>query len=144
MHSDSEWNKETCLSLSWDAWTLMRIPQASAVWITALGASVHLPQSTELLLQDRGSYEDMKRASMSSGLAMGTQVEVPDLTIRSCDFWAWPSLGFSLFTWTAGGMGLHTLKVLSSFRVMSLCFPPLLKQEKPLNFILTQTTPWCY
>ena len=62
-----------------------------------LGLSVQLPQSTELLLKDRSSYADVKRGGKSSRLAMGTQEEVPDLTIRSCDLelgllWASASL----------------------------------------------------
>lgn len=51
---------------------------------------------------------------------MGAQVEVPGLTVRSCDF-----------TWPAGGMGSHTFQgTFQLSHLMSLSFPPLLKHEK--------------
>ena len=86
---------------------LVRIPYISALWTSTLAASIQLPQGTELLLKGTVSPEDMERRGEGSGLAVGTQLEVPGLTVMGCDLEPAPP-GLSLPTWTANRMGSHT------------------------------------
>lgn len=86
---------------------LARIPYVFAPWTSTLAASIQLPQGNELLLKGTVSPEDMERGEEGSGLAVGTQLEVPGLTVMGCDLEPAP-LGLSLPTWTANRTDSHT------------------------------------
>lgn len=74
---------------------------------------MELPQSAELLLKDRSSYEDVKRG----GLAMGAQAEVPGLTVRSCDLGLGPLWASDSLPGQQAGWVHMSSKVLSSFHI---------------------------
>lgn len=66
-------------------------------------------------------------------------MEVPGLTERSCDLGLQPP--YLASRWDGF---TYLPRYFPAFTFDDLGFPPLLKQEKPLRFILTPAIPRCY